>query len=86
MAQFGIQRKARSVTALVALLAVIALMAYAVAAGVQLGWSIYILTLFTMVLAWFAKEDSIVVGGVMLLSLLVMLDVTLYIGIIGPYP
>lgn len=86
MAQFGISKSAGSVVALLSLFALIGLIVYAMAAAVQLGWILYILALATAVIAWMAKEDSIVVGAVMLLCLLVMLDVVYYIGVIGPYP
>lgn len=85
MAQFAIQRKAESVIALLGLVSVLLMIGYAVIAHAHLGWAPYLLSLATAVVAWIAKEDSIVIAIVMVLSILVMLDVTLYIGVIGPY-
>lgn len=91
MAQFGIQRKAGSMVALLSLLALLALLGYAMvnyAAGthVQLGYTIYLLSIFVIVAGIVTKEDTIAIGGVMLLNLIVILDIVYYIGVIGPWP
>ena len=82
MAQLTIHGSWKSVAALACLMAFVALLAYAIAAGTSLGIWLYALALAAIVFGFWSKEDHVAIGGIMGLSLLVILDVILRIGLL----
>ncbi|MEA3200184.1 MAG: hypothetical protein QOE90_1612 [Thermoplasmata archaeon] len=83
MAQLTIHGTWKSIVALACLVAFIGVVAYAVAAGVSLGAWPYLLVIATMVFGFWSREDHIAIGGIIGLSLLIVLDVVLRIGILA---
>ncbi|MHB8603997.1 MAG: hypothetical protein ACYDCK_01980 [Thermoplasmatota archaeon] len=85
MAFIRVDRKPLSWLALLLMLATFVAMAYAVIAGVKLGGMIYLAAVATIVLGMASREDAVAVGGVMGLSLLVILDIYKDIGVLTHY-
>lgn len=83
MAQLGIQGTWKSIFALASMLTLYGLMAYASFAHVSLGVMIYLIALLVLVLGFWSKEDSVAVGGIIGISMLVILDILLRIGVLG---
>lgn len=83
MAQLTIHGTWKSIVALACLVSFIGVVAYAVAAGVSLGMWPYVLVIATMVFGFWSKEDHVAIGGIIGLSLLIVLDVVLRIGILA---
>lgn len=83
MARLADMSSWRSVFALASLLTFYALMAYASIATISLGGTIYILAILVITLGFWSQEDSIAIGGIAGISLLVILDVLLRIGVLG---
>lgn len=83
MAQFAIHGGWKSVAGLSSLLAFIMLVGYAIAAGDSLGMWPYLTALATIVFGFWSKEDVVAVGGILALSLLMILDILLRVGLLG---
>lgn len=83
MAVLGVDRKAGSLVALLLLLLSIGLIAFGLATGTKIGGKLYLVVLATIIVGMSLKEDSVAVGGVMALSLLVILDIHKHIGLLG---
>lgn len=83
MAQLTIHGTWKSVVALALLLAFVGLVAFAIASGKSLGLWLYLVVLAVIVFGFWSKEDHVAVGGIMGLSLLVILDVLLRIGVLA---
>ncbi|GEM_PF-7088140 len=83
MAQLTVHGTWKSVVALACLIAFIAIVAYAVAAGRSLGIWPYALAMATIVFGFWSKEDHVAIGGIMGIALLVVLDVMLRVGVLA---
>lgn len=97
MAQFAIHGNWRSISALSTLMVLFGMMAFAVAGGlthlpldasgvgtrVQFGLGLYLLSFVVIGLGFWSKEDVVAIGGIIALSLLIVLDVLLRIGVLS---
>jgi len=83
MAQLTIHGTWKSILGLAFLFAFVALVAFAVASGKSLGIWLYALAFAAMVFGFWSKEDHVAIGGIMGLSLLVILDILLRIGVLA---
>lgn len=92
MAQFAVHGTWRSVIALTALFAFLGLLAFAVAGGtaeaskdfrVNFGLGLYALALLTIIFGFWSKEDTVAMGGIIGISLLMILDILLRVGILS---
>ena len=83
MAQFAIHGGWKSVAALSSLLAFVMMVTYAIAMDDSLGVWPYLTGLAIVVFGFWSKEDVIAVAGILALSLLLILDILLRIGVLG---
>ncbi len=83
MAQLAIQGNWKSISALASLLTLFALMGYASIAGVSIGVTLYLLAIVVIFLGFWSKEDSVAIGGIIGLNLLIVLDILLRIGVLS---
>lgn len=83
MAQLAVHGNWKSIAALAFLVASVGVMAYAVVASDSVGIWLYLLTFLTMIFGFWAKEDHLAVGGMVGISLVLMLDIVLRIGLLG---
>lgn len=92
MAQFAVHGTWRSVIALTFLLAFAGLLTFAVAGGlhdasktarVYFGLILYLLAFFAIGFGFWSKEDTVAVGGIIGVSLLMILDILLRVGILS---
>lgn len=92
MAQFAVHGTWRSVIALASLFAFLGLLAFAVAGGtadaskdfrLTFGLGLYGLCFLVIVFGFWSQEDSVAIGGIIGLSLLMILDILLRVGILS---
>lgn len=92
MAQFAVHGTWRSVSALAAFFAFVGLLAFGLAGGFpepahmkvsMLGLALYGLAFLSIVLGFWSKEDTIAVGGIIGISLLMILDILLRVGVLS---
>lgn len=99
MAQFGIHGGWKSIAALASLLTFFGLLLYASlmhlgpwhnladptirATTVRLGMILYVLAILAIFFGFWSKEDTIAMGGIVGISLLMVMDVLLRVGMLG---
>lgn len=97
MAQFAIHGSWKSVAALASLFAFLGLLIYTMAGGlsdlpvndegtskrVTFGLILYGLAFSLMIFGFWSKEDVLAVAGIMAISLLIILDILLRVGVLS---
>lgn len=82
MADPSLYNRPASYVALGLFVSFLGLILYGVYQGVNLGELIYVVGIASFAVGFFAKEDAIAMGSIVLLNLLVMLDIFMGIGLL----
>lgn len=83
MAQLTVHGNWKSVAALASLFAFVGVLAFAVVAGESLGIWPYLVATLLMVFGFWSKEDHLAIAGIMGISLVLILDVLMRIGVLA---
>lgn len=83
MAQFTIHGNWRSIAAFASLFTLIGLVVYALASGESLGLWLYLAAIVTIFFGFYSKEDHVAVLGITGLSMIIILDVLLRVGVLS---
>lgn len=83
MAQLRVHGNWKAIVGMASLVAMFGLIAYSVAAQESLGLWLYVFALLAIVFGFWSKEDHVAVGGIAGIFLVLILDITLRIGMLG---